>query len=175
VNHLLATLLTLLNAIWLLLTVLGLPGNWLMIAGTLAVAWWSWKAQPAAPMFSTAVLVAACGLALTGELLELLAGLLGSRTAGGTRRGATGALLGALAGGILGTFLIPLPILGSLLGTCAGAALGAWGLELSGGRTMRASLRSGLGAGLGRFFGTTAKLAIGLVIWIMLGMAAFWP
>jgi hypothetical protein len=174
-TYLCAALLTALNAVWLMLVVLGLPGNWLMLLSTLLVAWWRWGAEPGRPMFGMPVLVTICGLALVGELLELLAGMMGSKAAGGSRRGAMGALVGAIVGAIVGTLVIPIPVLGSLLGTCGGAALGAWGLELSGGRTQRASLKSGVGAGVGRFVGTLAKLVAGAAIWIIVAIAAFWP
>jgi len=36
-------------------------------------------------------------------------------------------------------------------------------------------VRSGLGAGVGRFFGTVAKLVVGIGIWIVAAVAAFWP
>ena len=173
----LGIVLTVVNAAWLFLVVLGLPGTWLMVAGTLLVAWWQW--EPGVPgsqqMFSPAVLIAVVALAAAGELAELLAGVFGSKAAGGTRRGAVGALVGGLIGGVLGTFLIPLPLLGSLIGTCAGAGVGAWGLELQQGRTGRAALKSGVGAGVGRLLGTVAKLVAGGLIWITAAVAAFWP
>jgi uncharacterized protein YqgC (DUF456 family) len=173
--YLAATLLALLNAMWLALVVVGLPGNWLMVLTTLLVAWWRWTAEPARPMFGAPVLIAICVLAFVGEIVELLAGVVGSRTAGGSRRGALGALVGALVGAVLGTAFIPVLVLGSLIGTCAGAAIGAWGLEFSGGRSSRASLKAGLGAGVGRLAGTLAKLVVGSAIWIVVAIAAFWP
>lgn len=176
-TYVLATALTLFNAVWLLLVVLGLPGTWLMVVTTLLVAWWQW--DPALPagqqMFSIWVLVAIAGLAVIGEVLEFFAGVFGTRAAGGSGRGAVGALIGTLIGGVAGTFLIPIPVLGSLIGACAGAALGAWGIELWQGRTMGASVKSGVGAGVGRFAGTLAKLVIGVLIWLIVGVAAFWP
>jgi uncharacterized protein YqgC (DUF456 family) len=176
-NYLCAILLAALNAVWLVLVVLGLPGTWLMVGSTVLVAWWRWAADPSRPMFGVPVLVAICVLALAGETSELLAGMLGSKVAGGSRRAALGALVGALGGGVLGTFFIPIPIpfVGSLLGTCGGAAVGAWGLELTGGRTARVSLKAGLGAGAGRLIGTVVKLAAGVGIWIIVTIAAFWP
>jgi uncharacterized protein YqgC (DUF456 family) len=170
-----AILLSLLNAVWLALVIIGLPGNWLMVLSTMLLAWWRWTADPGRPMFGVPVLVAICLLALAGEIVELLAGVVGARVAGGTRRGALGALVGALVGGLLGTFLIAIPALGSLLGTCGGAAVGAWALELRGGQTARMSLNAGLGAGAGRLVGTLAKLAAGVAIWIVVAVAAFWP
>lgn len=177
-TYLCAALLAALNALWLVLVVLGLPGTWLMVLSTLLVAWWRWGVETAGtgrPMFGVPVLVAICALALVGEAVELLAGVFGSKAAGGSRRGALGALCGAVVGGVLGTFVIPIPVLGSLLGTCGGAAIGAWGLEFSGGRSSRASLKAGLGAGVGRLVGTLAKLAAGVAIWVTVTIAAFWP
>lgn len=172
-----AAILTVLNAAGLLLVVLGLPGTWLMVAATLLVAWWhgDFGGGSGTAMFATPVLVTIVALAAAGEITEFLAGVAGTKTAGGTRRGAIGALVGTLIGGIVGTFLIPIPVIGSLVGACAGAAIGAWGLELSGGRTMKASVRSGVGAGVGRFAGTVAKLVVGVAIWLIVAVAAFWP
>jgi uncharacterized protein YqgC (DUF456 family) len=173
--YLCAALLVVLNAVWLLLVALGLPGNWLMVLSALLVAWWRWDAAPGQPMFGTPVLIVICGLALAGEVAEFIAGAVGSKTAGGSRRGAVGALGGAVVGGIVGTFVIPIPVLGSLLGTCGGAAIGAWGLELAGGVSVRRSLQVGVGAGVGRLVGTLAKLGVGIAIWTIVAVAAFWP
>jgi len=174
-TYLIATVLTILNAVWLLLVIVGLPGTWLMVAGTLLVAWWRWDAIGGQPMFTVPVLVTIVVLALAGEALELLTGMVGSKAAGGSKRGAIGALIGALVGAIVGTVFIPLPVVGSLLGTCGGAAIGAWAMELSGGRAMHASVKSGMGAGVGRLAGTVAKLVIGLMIWIVVAVASYWP
>jgi uncharacterized protein YqgC (DUF456 family) len=169
VHYLWAVILVLTNTIWLALDLLGLPGNWLMVAGTLLTAWL------VPEMFSVWTLVAIVILAAAGEVLELLSGSLGARKGGAGRRGAMGALLGGFIGAIVGTFLIPVPVLGSLIGACGGACLGAWGLELSGGSDIRASLRAGFGAGVGRAFGTVIKLAVGLLLWIIITIAAFVP
>jgi len=162
-------MLVLTNAVWLALDLLGLPGNWLMVAGTLLVAW----LEPG--MFSAWTLIATVILAAAGEVLELLSGALGARKGGAGRRGSVGALLGGLLGAIVGTFLIPIPVLGSLIGACAGACLGAGIVELSGGRNFRASLRAGFGAGMGRAVGTVIKLAVGILLWLVIAIAAFVP
>jgi len=171
---LIPTSLVVLNAVFVVLVLLGLPGTWLMVAATALVAWWRWDVSGAAPMFGVPVLAVVIGLALVGELVEFAAGVAGTKSAGGTRRGSLGALIGSLLGAVAGTF-IPPPILGTLIGACAGAAVGAWGLELSGGRSMRASVRSGVGAGVGRFFGTVAKLVVAVVFWAVIAVAAYWP
>ena len=46
---------------------------------------------------------------------------------------------------------------------------------MAGGRTMTASLRSGAGAGAGKLAGTLSKLAVGVAIWLIIAVAAFWP
>jgi uncharacterized protein YqgC (DUF456 family) len=169
VTYLWAALLVLTNTLWLALDLLGLPGNWLMVAGTLLVAW----LRPG--MFGAWTLVAVCVVAAAGEALELLSGAVGARKGGAGRRGAAGALLGGFLGAIAGTFWIHVPLLGSLAGACAGACLGAWGLELSGGRGFGASLRAGVGAGAGRALGTVVKLAAGILLWLVIAVAAFVP
>jgi hypothetical protein len=65
--------------------------------------------------------------------------------------------------------------LGTLLGACIGAGLGAWSLEFSRGKELKESARHAVGAGLGEFLGITSKLAIGIVIWLIVAIAAFWP
>lgn len=172
-----AIILVLVNAVWLCLTLLGLPGNWLMVAGTVLLAWWRWDThRPAGDqMFSIGTLAAIVLLAGAGEILEFLAAALGAKRAGASRRGAWGALGGGFVGGIVGTFLIPIPLLGTLVGACLGAGFCAWGLELAGGRTHRASVHAAVGAGAGRLLGTMIKLAIGILIWIVIAVAAFWP
>jgi len=61
------------------------------------------------------------------------------------------------------------------VGSCSGAAIGACVPELSAGRRLRDFFRLGIGAGLGRFLGTTTKIAVGLLIWLIVVIAAFWP
>ena len=168
-NYFWAVILVLTNAIWLALDLLGLPGNWLMVAGTLLVAWL------VPEMFSVWTLVAIVILAAAGEVLELFSGALGARKGGAGRKGSVGALLGGLIGAIVGTFLIPIPVVGSLIGACAGACLGAWTIEMTGGRDFRASLRAGVGAGVGRAVGTVIKLAVGILLWLVIAIAAFVP
>jgi uncharacterized protein YqgC (DUF456 family) len=155
--------------LWLALDLLGLPGNWLMVAGALLAAW----LRP--DMFSVSTLVAIVILAAAGEVLELLSGSWGARKGGAGRRGAGGALLGGMIGALVGTFIIPVPVLGSLIGACAGACLGACILELSGGRDLSAALQAGVGAGVGRAFGTVFKLVVGILLWMVIAVAAFVP
>ncbi len=162
-----AVVLLLINTLALLLVPIGLPGTWLMVAATAAVAWLQ------EGMFSLWTLGAIALIALGGEILEFIAGAAGSKKAGGTWRGAVGAILGGLVGGIAGTFLIPVPVLGSILGAALGAAGGALLGELSGGKKLEAAAAVGRGAFVGRLLGTVFKLGAGALIWVVALAASF--
>jgi len=168
--YLWSTILILLNAVWLVLVVFGLPGNWLIVISTCLFAWWRWDDD----VFSIYTLIAIAALAVLGELVEFFAGMVGAKRAGASWRGSLAALAGAIAGAIFGTFLISIPFLGTLLGACIGAGLGAWALEFSRGKKLEESARYGVGAGLGEFLGITSKFALGIVIWLVVAVAAFW-
>lgn len=169
--YLLSTILALLNAVWLVLVLFGLPGNWLIVISTWLFAWWRWDEG----IFSIYTLVAISVLAVVGELFEFFGGMHGAKRAGASWPGSIGALAGAIMGAILGTFLIPILFLGTLLGACIGAGLGAWALEFSRGKKMEQSVRYAVGAGLGEFLGITSKFALGIIIWFVVATAAFWP
>lgn len=165
------TFLIVFNLFWLASVIFALPGNWLMVISTAFFAWWHWEDG----VFSVYTLIAITALAVVGEVLEFFGGMGGARRAGATWRGSFGAIMGAMIGAVLGTFLIPVPIFGTLLGTCFGAGLGTCLLELAATKQMDQSLRSGLGAGVGVFIGTTSKFIVGILIWLVIAVAAYWP
>lgn len=163
--------LVIVNAVWLALVPFALPGNWLIVITTALFAWWRWDDG----VFSLYTLVGITVLAFLGELVEFFGGMGGARKFGAGFRGSAGAIIGAITGAMVGTFLIPIPLLGTLLGSCIGAGLAAWGFELSAGRQVKESFQLGFGAGIGQFLGVTAKLAIGVLIWLIVAVAAFRP
>jgi len=165
------SILIVVNAGWLLLVLLGLPGNWLMVISTCLFAWWKWNEQ----IFSGWTLVAIVSLALLGELIEFLAGMTGAKGSGASWRGSTMAVFGAILGALVGTFVIPILFLGSVLGASVGAGLAVWATEISRGVRADQSLRRAVGAGIGQIIGTASKLMLGLVIWFVIAVAAFWP
>jgi uncharacterized protein YqgC (DUF456 family) len=149
------------------LTLLGMPGNWLMAAATALYAYLVPAQSIAALGWKT--VVALLVLAALGEIVELLAGAFGVAKAGGSRRGALMALVGSIVGGILGIFVgVPIPLIGSVvaavlfagLGAMAGAALG----ETSAGRDAGASWRIAKLAFWGRLAGTLGKVILGAVM-----------
>ena len=162
------TLLILINAFWLVLVPFALPGNWLIVITTSLFAWWQWENK----VFSIYTIIVIAVLALLGEIVEFFAGAGGAKRAGAGWLGAIAAIIGAILGAIAGTFVVPL--LGTIIGACLGAGLGAAIVELATGKTTDASIRSGVGASAGHLFGTIAKLAIGIVIWLIVAVAAFW-
>ena len=153
---------------------IGLPGNWLIVAAAALYAWlvpadaWAsigWRA--------VSVLLV---LAILGEIVEFVAGAMGVSTAGGSRRGALLAIVGSLVGGVLGLFVgLPIPVVGSLvsavvfggLGALAGAVLG----ETWKGRDFDTSLEIGKAAFVGRMLGTVAKLVV-CTLMVVVGLGA---
>lgn len=160
----------------LFLVVLGLPGTWAMLAIALLFELGDGVALPGPERvtFGWTLLAICAGLALVGEAVETVAGVAGARFGGGTRRGMVGAFFGGLAGALFLTGLVPIPVLGTLLGAMLGAFLGAWIGEATApeARGREHNLRAALGAAAGRLGGTIAKLAIGVVMWVLLLRAA---
>jgi uncharacterized protein YqgC (DUF456 family) len=165
------SILVLLNALWLTLVLLGLPGNWLMVISTCLFAWWKWDER----VFSGWTLVAIVALALLGELTEFLAGVVAAKGSGASWRGSMMAVFGAILGALFGTFTIPVLFLGTVLGASIGAGLAVWATEIARGELAEHSLRRAVSAGIGQFVGTASKIMLGLVIWLVIAVAAFWP
>ena len=141
----------------LLLTLMTLPGLWLMLAATFFYGWWTHFA-----LIGRYTLLVLLALTLLGEVLETRSAGVGAKRAGATRRGIWGALIGGILGGILLT--IPFPLVGTLIGVCIGTFAGAVIGELSGGARTWQSTAIGLSAAKGRFVGTFMKLGIGAVM-----------
>jgi uncharacterized protein YqgC (DUF456 family) len=160
-------MLMVLNALWLVFTLFAIPGNWLIVITTAAFAWW----QRGQEVFSIYTLIFIAVLAFFGEVVEFFAGAGGARKAGAGWLGAMAAIFGAIAGAIMGTFVLPL--FGTIVGACLGAGLAATVVELAMGRTPDASIRSGFGASLGHLIGSTVKFAIGVALWLIVAVAAF--
>jgi len=165
------SILIVLNAGWLLLVLLGLPGNWLMVISTCLFAWWKWDER----VFSGWTLIAIVALALLGELIEFLAGMTAARGSGASWRGSIMAIFGAILGALVGTFVFPILFLGSVIGASVGAGLAVWVTEISRGELAEHSLQHAVGAGIGQIIGTTSKIMLGLAIWLVIAVAAFWP
>jgi hypothetical protein len=78
-------------------------------------------------------------------------------------------------GALAGTVIIPIPVVGTIIGAALGACLGTAGLEFTAGKKLDHSFRAGFGAGIGVLLGTGGKFLIGVVIWLIIALAAFIP
>jgi uncharacterized protein YqgC (DUF456 family) len=146
---------------------LGLPGNWLIVAAAVLYAWLGPQDTRAAIGWPTVGVIA--GRAVAGEVVEFAAGAAVVKKHGGSSFGAILALAGSVVGAVAGVVVgIPVPVVGPLLaavlfgglGALAGAALG----ETVRGQSLDASLRNGRAAFWGRLLGTLAKAVVGAVM-----------
>jgi len=159
----------LLSAGFVLITLIGLPGGWLMVilAATIeffstywvGVEIWGWHA------------IGICvGLVILGEIIELIASGIGSKLGGGSTRGMWGAILGSIVGAVFGTFMIPVPLIGTLVGAVSGAFVGTVVAELThkDPPDFGAITKSATGATIGRILGIFGKTGIAAIIWCLL-------
>lgn len=157
-----------------LITIVGLPGTWLMFGGALVVALCNplWNTSP---IWSWLTIGIVLGLAVCGEIIETLAAGLGSKAWGGTKRGMVGAIIGSMVGALISTFVIPVPLIGTLIGAIAGAFVGALLGELSHSKVASKGelAKSATGAAIGRVLGILGKSGIAAICWCVLLIAPF--
>ncbi len=149
------------------LTLIGMPGNWLMVCAAAIYAWIGPNSGILQIGWPAVLFLAA--LAAVGELAELATSVWGARRAGGSRRAAIFSLFGSMGGAVVGVMLgLPIPLLGppiaALLGGALGALIGAAAAEHSLGEAPGQSLRVGHAAFWGRILGTGAKTLAGTAI-----------
>lgn len=142
----------------LALNLVGLFGNWIIL-GTLALTW----AVTGFEHFGVWPMVLFLLLAVMGEVIEMFAAGYGASKFGGGKGAAVASLVGCIAGAILGSPWFPLvgTLAGAILGAFAGAVLFELLVEQ---KTASDSVRTGVGAALGRTGAVLAKLFIGLVM-----------
>jgi hypothetical protein len=144
----------------LILTFLGLGGNWVLCVIALGVKLtglgemtWMW-------------FIACVALATLGEIVEAVLGAVVVARRGGTRWGVIGTIVGGIAGAILGAPVAP-PI-GSLVFGFVGAFLGAAGGEYLRDRHMDNAIRIGFWSFVGRSMATLSKVIAGfIIVWIV--------
>lgn len=166
---LIASGVTIFNLICVALTLLQLPGLWLMLLCALIVKL-VWPGE----MFGWPVLGIAAGIALLAELCEFAMGAVGAKSAGASKRGMWGAVVGGIVGAIAGTVMIPVPIIGTLIGAALGSGLVAAGFELTHrDAKMDHAVRVAGGAAVGRFAASVVKLGFAAVLAVVLSWAAW--
>jgi uncharacterized protein YqgC (DUF456 family) len=145
----------------------GLPGGWIALAGIFIYG--------LATKFSRIgwrMLVIMAAMAVAGEIVESLLGLVYVSRKGATKWGVLGAFVGGLAGALLGTLVIP--VFGSILFGFAGAFGGAVLFEYIFYRSLDRALRTGFFAFMGKLNAMLVKFALGLGI-LGLFMWRSWP
>lgn len=169
-TYLFVSILLFLMIVALLLQIISLPGNWIILV--FLVVW-----KFIGPIASTVgltwpFLLFLVGLAALGELAEWIAQLHLGKRHGSTARGNIGGILGAITGAIL---MLPLFFgFGALLGALIGAYLGCLAMELLQGRPAEEARKAAWGVMVGRFWGSTFKLGVGItIIWLAVGR--IWP
>ncbi|MBC8202095.1 MAG: DUF456 family protein [Planctomycetes bacterium] len=158
----------------ILITLVGLPGAWLMIGGALVITLCNplWSDEP---IWGWTTIGIVLGLGVCGEILETAAAGLGAKAGGGTKRGMVGAILGSMIGAIVITFMLPIPLVGTLVGAIVGAFVGALLGELSHKEPAAAGnlAKSATGAAIGRVIGILGKTGIAAVCFCVLLIAPF--
>ena len=148
------------------ITIMTLPGLWLMLAATALYAWGTgWRFVG---WWTLGVLLVLAGFA---ELIETTSAGAAARRAGAAASGSWGALIGGIVGGICLT--IPLFLVGTLIGVCIGSFLGAMIAELTAGQEVGRSALIGVHAARGRFTGTLIKLGFGCVMFVIVAVKGF--
>ena len=158
------------------LTLVGLPGNWLIVCMAALFAWAS--PETGSIHLSWLSVGALAVLAGVGEAAEFTASMWGTKRAGGSRRAAWMSLVGSLGGAIFGGIVgLPLPLIGSALGAVLGGALGALtGAalgEYTRGENHDKSISVGFAAFWGRLLGTCAKTLVATMLVVFVIVALF--
>ena len=111
-------------------------------------------------------------LALLGEGVESVMGVVGARRYGATRWGMAAAFVGSLIGAVVGTALFP--VVGTLLGIFAGGFLLTFLVESFLVRQgVQKGFKAGAGTLLGRVISTAFKYSVGFIL-LMFMVWGFW-
>jgi len=175
-NTFIASLVSIIAPVFWVGTLLGLPGNWGLVAVAAALAYFVNDAVHIDIHSPTVAAILA--LAVLGEVVEFVAGAAGVKQLGGSRRGGALAILGSVIGTIAGLFIgVPVPVIGSLIAALLFGGAGAFGGAVVGerwsGKDWDVCIRIGWGALWGKLLGTVLKTVCGTVMLVLL-LYAVW-
>lgn len=146
-----------------LMTAVRLPGTWLLLAAAVAYGWYTgWE------RIGTATVLILAGVAIVGEVVEILAAVVTARRAGATKQAAWGALIGGFVGMLFLSFLVPIPLVGSMVGAVVGCFGGALLTELAMKKNLARGAKVGVFAALGFAIGTATKVAVAMAMAVVL-------
>jgi uncharacterized protein YqgC (DUF456 family) len=141
----------------LLLDLIGLFGNWIILAAV-ALAW----LLTGNAYFGIWGFVILTVLAILGEVVEAIAAGYGAKKFGGGGKSMIAAIVGCIGGAIVFTPLIPIPLVGTLIGAIVGSFAGASLVEyLIENRHHSEAVKVGFGAALGKVAGVFGKMLTG--------------
>ena len=156
-----ATLLFLGNCLGWCLTLVSLPGNWLIVV--LSLLFTLLVTTNSGLGLSWSVMAALLVLAIAGEVIEMVAGAAGAARLGASRRSVALSLVGAIVGSFVGMAVgLPIVIVGS-------AVLG----EHWKGRSLEQGVQVGTAAFLGRLLGTAGKLIVATIMTVVVTIDSF--
>ena len=151
----------------LLSTIVGIPGNWILVGVAVVVALITGFTR-----MSWAYLLICVGLAALGEIIESLLGAVVVAGRGGSRWGVLGSMLGGFLGVVLAAGFYP--PLGSVIFGFLGAFAGAVAGEYYKHRETERALRIGFWSFAGRAGAIAAKLGVGCgIFWVLI--TTTWP
>lgn len=137
--------------------IFGLPGTFIILGASVLFGWYGGFSD-----ITVRVIIVLVVLALAGELIEFLLGILGSKKYESSNRAIVGSIIFGIIGAVMGApFFFGI---GAVIGAFAGAFAGAILMELSQGKKMDEAIKSGWGAFLGRVAGTISKGAVGIAM-----------
>lgn len=137
------------------LTMIGLPGNLLVLLGAVGYGYWEGFYH-----LSTKFLWILFGVFLIGETVEFIAGALGAKRKKASGWTITAALCGAIAGSIFGTSF--LPVIGSFLGAMMGAFAASYAMEYFLTRDAAKAISVARSVMCGQIIGIIVKFSIGI-------------
>jgi uncharacterized protein YqgC (DUF456 family) len=136
---------------------IGLPGNFLILLCSGLLAWYF-----NFEVITTKIIILLVILALLGELLEFIIGIVGSKK----KKASNKAVIGSIIFSIIGAILFA-PILfgiGAIFGAFLGAFFGAFIVEYAREKDVAKAVESGKGAFLGKLGGVLVKTVIGFIM-----------
>ena len=143
--------------------IFGLPGNFIILIDTILYGWYGGFSE-----ITFRVILVLGLLAIMGEVLEFVIGIMGSKKHKSSNKAIVGSIVGGIVGAIWGApFLLGI---GSIIGAFLGAFAGAFMVELLDRKDASRAMQSGWGAFVGRLGGTITKGVIGIA---MISIAIF--
>lgn len=143
--------------------VFGFPGNFIILADSILFGWYDGFKE-----VTIKILVVLLALALLGELVEFVLGVLGAKKYKSSNKAIVGSIVFGIIGGILG---IPFFFgIGAVIGAFVGAFVGAFLVEFLLEKKVDRAVKSGWGAFIGRLGGTFFKGAIGIAMIVIVAI-----